>query len=63
MNIDYTGHDNVTYTVDDISPELPYGKLTSWECECGATGPVDEPNLLRMNGYMAHLDTLKLEVN
>lgn len=58
MNHPLDTHNNVTYTVSDISPELPYGKLTRWECECGAAGKVDESTELRMAGYMRHLDNV-----
>ncbi len=50
MNTDYTDHEYVKYTVEN-------SRIVTWECECGANGPVDESTELRMKGYMAHLDT------
>ena len=51
-DIDYTGHDFVTYTV------FHHDVIVKWECECGESGEVDETTELRMKGYMAHLDTI-----
>lgn len=50
-DVDYTEHEFVKYTVED-------GRIVAWECECGASGKVDESKELRMKGYMTHLEVV-----